>query len=436
MNPSDGFDRTVSDWLHADAEQRVPDHLNGVLRRTGTERQRSAWSSLERWLPVQTIPRPVPVPRVAWLLVIIALIAALAVAALAIGGRPHLGKAANGTLVFVDGDALRTAASDGTIGSVITGVPQGADQLTISPDGSRLAYRTVNATTPSIIVAESNGSNPVAIVSDVRLVPDGAIAWSPDSRRLAFPMLEGAVETIAVIDDDGSHLRQLDVGATATLTDLPWSPDGQWIAYFSTTTNGSSAVRLIHPDGNGEQTVNTGPVNGDGLVWSPDPGVLRLAYAARLPQVGGSSQGPGVPHAFVKVYDLGTASETLVAETSILHGSTPSWSPDGTRISWWNDGTHVVTVTDAVAGRAGSSMVFPAVDGGCSEHPELAGRALCGPAQWSPDGQWLYGLGIDGTAIVFGRSDGTSSTRAITLEQPVDPAAVYGRQVAWQAVAP
>ena len=44
----------VSDWLHADAEHRVPEHLDAVLRRTRTERQRPAWSSLERWLPVQT----------------------------------------------------------------------------------------------------------------------------------------------------------------------------------------------------------------------------------------------------------------------------------------------------------------------------------------------------------------------------------------------
>ncbi len=67
MNTSDSFDRTVSEWLHADAEHRVPDHLDAVLRRTRTERQRPAWSSLERWLPVQTTLRLAPVPRVAWL---------------------------------------------------------------------------------------------------------------------------------------------------------------------------------------------------------------------------------------------------------------------------------------------------------------------------------------------------------------------------------
>ena len=42
MNPSDAFERHVSDWLHADAEHRVPEHLDAVLRRTQTERQRPA----------------------------------------------------------------------------------------------------------------------------------------------------------------------------------------------------------------------------------------------------------------------------------------------------------------------------------------------------------------------------------------------------------
>ena len=60
--PSDAFDRHVSDWLHADAEHRVPEHLDAVLRRTRTERQRPAWSSLERWLPVQTTLRFTPAP--------------------------------------------------------------------------------------------------------------------------------------------------------------------------------------------------------------------------------------------------------------------------------------------------------------------------------------------------------------------------------------
>jgi hypothetical protein len=195
-------------------------------------------------------------------------------------------------------------------------------------------------------------------------------------------------------------------------------------------------VSLIHPDGSGRRTLNTNPVDRDGLAWSPEPARLRLTYKAVDVPHSGSSQGPAIRHAFVKVYDLATAMETSVAETSILSGTGPAWSPDGTRISWWDDGVKVISVADAMAGHASPLTVLPTVDGGCSEHTDLAGKAVCGPARWSPDSRWLFGPGIGGTAIVFGRSDGSESSHSIVFDQPVELSAVSGWQVAWQAVTP
>ena len=66
MTTNDAFERNLSIWLHEDAEHHVPDHLEEVLQRTATARQRPAWSSLERWLPMDTtfrrsvFARPVP----------------------------------------------------------------------------------------------------------------------------------------------------------------------------------------------------------------------------------------------------------------------------------------------------------------------------------------------------------------------------------------
>ena len=54
MTTNDAFERNLSIWLHEDAEHHVPDHLEEVLQRTAAARQRPAWSSLERWLPVDT----------------------------------------------------------------------------------------------------------------------------------------------------------------------------------------------------------------------------------------------------------------------------------------------------------------------------------------------------------------------------------------------
>ena len=52
MTLNDGFERTVSDWLDEQAGRGAPDYLDETLARTTRTRQRPAWSSLERWLPV------------------------------------------------------------------------------------------------------------------------------------------------------------------------------------------------------------------------------------------------------------------------------------------------------------------------------------------------------------------------------------------------
>ena len=83
MDRTDDFALTVSAWLHEDARHHAPDDLDAVLRRTRTERQRPAWSSLERWLPMDitasrtAFNRPAYVRGLALLIVLALLIAAI-----------------------------------------------------------------------------------------------------------------------------------------------------------------------------------------------------------------------------------------------------------------------------------------------------------------------------------------------------------------------
>src|SRR5436190_15908692 len=87
MTLYDGFDRTVFAWLDEQAGQGMPGYLDEVLARTTGTRQRPWWSSLERWLPMQTTLRLTPVPRIAWLLVVVGLIVTLAAAVIVVGSR-------------------------------------------------------------------------------------------------------------------------------------------------------------------------------------------------------------------------------------------------------------------------------------------------------------------------------------------------------------
>ena len=57
MTLNDGFERTVSDWLDEQAGHGMPGYLDEALRPDDPDRQRPAWSSLERWLPVDLSTR-------------------------------------------------------------------------------------------------------------------------------------------------------------------------------------------------------------------------------------------------------------------------------------------------------------------------------------------------------------------------------------------
>ena len=333
--------------------------------------------------------------------------------------------------VSVDGDSIRIADASGVVGPQVATVPGGASALTFSPDGRHLAYLTGGASAPSIAIAD--GSHPILVPAGDS-VADTTIAWAPDSSRIAFVTSDGATQAVALVDADGTHLRPLTLPDPGSPLDPAWSPDGNWIAFFSGADgpDGSRSVSLIHPDGSGLRTLNTNPVVPHGLAWSPDPARLRLAYTSADVPHSSSSRGPTFQPTFLRVYALVTATETPVAEASRVYAEGPTWSPDGTRISWWDEGTFTLVVTEALAGHGRPTTMFPTLAGSCSEPAAGAGGFICGRAAWSPDGRWLFGPGVGRASIVFGRSDGNGSTHEIVLEHPGDNSG----SAAWQAVAP
>ena len=191
-------------------------------------------------------------------------------------------------------------------------------------------------------------------------------------------------------------------------------------------------MSLIHPDGSGLRTLSTPPVDRDGLAWSPDPKRLRLTYKSADVAHSSSSRGPAPQRTFVRIYDLATATETPVAEVSRVYATDPTWSPDGTRIAWWDDGNSTVAVADALAGIGEPIAVFQDVRCGSTE---AADPRPSGSSAGRPPGHRTVD-GCSGWASAAPRScsaDRTAADRpiAITLAQPSDTLGA-----AWQAVAP
>ena len=90
MTQRDDLDRLLSTWLDDPYTPPAPQYLGRVLERTRQTRQRPAWASLERWLPMaDKVLQPTVAPplRAAWLLIVALLVVALAAGVVVVGSR-------------------------------------------------------------------------------------------------------------------------------------------------------------------------------------------------------------------------------------------------------------------------------------------------------------------------------------------------------------
>lgn len=133
--------------------------------------------------------------------------------------------------------------------------------------------------------------------------------WSPDGQYIAFY----SERSIWVVKADGSGQVQVSDSA-ATDVEFRWSPDSGRIA-FIWERDGNAEVYLVGRDGSGLTNLTNDPALENTPVWSPDGG--RIAFY--------SGRGGGGIY-IMNVDD--TNVEWLV------DGDSPTWSPDGKRIAY------------------------------------------------------------------------------------------------------
>jgi virginiamycin B lyase len=81
MTAFDRLEARIPELMDELAPARVPDYFDDMLRQTAGTRQRRAWLSIERWVPVGVIARSAPVRQIPWRLIAIAAVVVLAAAA-------------------------------------------------------------------------------------------------------------------------------------------------------------------------------------------------------------------------------------------------------------------------------------------------------------------------------------------------------------------
>jgi serine/threonine-protein kinase len=185
----------------------------------------------------------------------------------------------SGHLIYVAGETLMAVKFDAAA-LTVTGeaVPilalsaasvDGSAQLDVSNTGV-MAYRP-----------ESGGRRQVVLLEEdnIRTLPlkpraYGFPRFSPDGRRLALEVLEGAGRDVWTYDIDRDRLTRLTYGAGRGLTASPfWSPDGRFILF-----PGPTGLLTIRSDGSGKpaslthstnlQTASSFTPDGRYLTWN------------------------------------------------------------------------------------------------------------------------------------------------------------------------
>lgn len=113
------------------------------------------------------------------------------------------------------------------------------DNPQFSPDGKRIAFRSLRSGTSEIWICDSNGANAVQLTS-MEAPSTGTPRWSPDGLRVAFDSnLEGQNDVYVVSADGGKPQRLTNDPANDAVPS--WARDGKWI-YFRSNRSGQDQI--------------------------------------------------------------------------------------------------------------------------------------------------------------------------------------------------
>jgi Tol biopolymer transport system component len=354
------LERLLADVLADAAPTRAPSQLvPDILVAASRARRRPRWLALATERPMRRDTEVLvgsPMMRLAWMVVLALLLAALAVATLVAGGiiprptalvvtlpqptpsaSPFERQARNGMIAVAKAEAILLI--DPTTGETVRTLEipstSGAE-VTWSPDGQKLAL----AVPGGVWVMELSDATPRKILNCGIEAQACSIAWSPDG--LVIAVAHGG--QLELIDPDGSNRTTVHV--QEGLRQPTWSPDGARIAFHgwvrgSDGDNGQG-LYVINRDGS-DHTLLLGPVAGIGTfdpAWSPDGS--RIAYIGSTDRrtCAGASKTVGCTddwrlHLMVLALDGSEPRELHPAGSCfcLMFGPSLTWSPDGRSIA-------------------------------------------------------------------------------------------------------
>lgn len=198
-------------------------------------------------------------------------------------------------------------------------VPAGIPPMLLVGDTNNVVYltSTSGAVTP---VVRSRSSDPRP-------------AWSPDGQWVIYadtPEDDSLSVALFLVRPDGTGRTQFTPRGTSAWTPA-WSPDGQAIAY-GCDANGNAHLCLINADGTGARPLVSDGLQNRNPAWSPDGQQIAFHHLALDTQ--------GEPDLHVMNADGSFRTRLLEGSRGTGAGGwlfgwwAPTWSPDGSRITF------------------------------------------------------------------------------------------------------
>jgi dipeptidyl aminopeptidase/acylaminoacyl peptidase len=285
---------------------------------------------------------------------------------------------------------------------------KGFSQTAISPDGKRVAWvENIAPGKSAIYVAGVNGkAKPRRITagSPAAFHAEDAIAWSPDSKEVAFlsDVIKPSQQQLYIISATTGRARKL-TNVKGYLASPGWSPDGKSLAVLFT----ENAERVAGPlaaevqqtgvikEAVAEQRLAVIPLGSGKLEqispadmyvyeynWSPD-GKQFVVTAAH---------GNGDDNWYIaQIYTLpaiGGAMKSIYKPT--LQVASPAWSPDGKSVAF-------ISGLMSDEGSTGGDIFVISSDGGEARNVTADMKASASWLAWALGGQKiLFGEDVDG----------------------------------------
>jgi Tol biopolymer transport system component len=168
-------------------------------------------------------------------------------------------------LAFADGLSIYTSDAFGANRSHVVTWTADIGAIDWSPDGTRLVASLQVCDTEDcnydIYVMNLDGTGLTDLTPD--LFDEGKPSWSPDGSKIAFDTLQAGNYDIYTVQPDGQNLTNVTATNSRKVRDPDWSPDGSRIAFSDVDTGHAYGVNA---DGGGEARL---PAEIQ-PAWSPD----------------------------------------------------------------------------------------------------------------------------------------------------------------------